>query len=273
MKGRTGQNRVFTVSVVLVLLFVLVLGALAEVLMPSTGSKVISDGSLTIDCSNASSGYVMMKAKKSQKRLKVRVKGPGGTLNYDLNTDGEYEVFPLQYGNGSYSFTLYKNVSGKKYSEDGHVNVKAQMEDELTAFLYPNQYVNYTADCQAVVKAAELCEGLTGQKEKFKVICKFINSQFAYDFIKSVTISGTVLPDIDGSFTKRMGICQDLAAIAVCMMRSQGIPTKLMVGMLNGNTYHAWTVAVVDGEEILYDPTNELNPSGKKPQYSLERWY
>ena len=55
-----------------------------------------------------------------------------------------------------------------------------------------------------------------------------------------------------------MGICQDLAALAACMLRVQGVPTKLMVGYA-GKMYHAWNSVVIDGEEVLYDPTLELS--------------
>ena len=40
-------------------------------------------------------------------------------LTYDLNTSGDYEVFPLQLGDGSYTVELFENVSGKKYSAEG----------------------------------------------------------------------------------------------------------------------------------------------------------
>ena len=41
-----------------------------------------------------------------------------GIYTYDLNNEGEYEVFPLQLGNGIYECEVYKNVKGTKYSKE-----------------------------------------------------------------------------------------------------------------------------------------------------------
>ena len=37
--------------------------------------------------------------------------------------------------------------------------------------------------------------------------------------------------------------------------------------------YHAWVVAVVNGEERFFDPTAELNASNKNETYTTERYY
>lgn len=52
--------------------------------------------------SHIEDGYVMVKYSGSASKIKVQIITPGRTYNYDLNTDGRYEVFPLQAGNGSY---------------------------------------------------------------------------------------------------------------------------------------------------------------------------
>jgi hypothetical protein len=229
----------------------LALAGLLDAHWPSAGGKTKKDGGLVVDVSHVNDGYIMAKGPKTNKRLKFRVKHGDQTLDYDLNGKGEYEVIPLQLGNGSYSCTLYKNVSGKKYAQDGRVGVKASMADTNTAFLFPNQYVDYNKDSPAVLKSAELCEGLTSQRERFEAVREFIRTGFVYDYVKMVTVKTGQMPDIDGCFEKRMGICQDLAALGACMLRVQGIPARMMIGTLENGTYHAWVVAVVDGEEIV----------------------
>lgn len=241
---------------------------------PSADGKVKrSDGGLVVDASHADQGYIMVKGPKTDKRLKLRVKMGDQTLDYDLNGKGEYEVIPLQLGSGNYNCTLYKNVSGKKYAQEGRVGVKAEMADANTAFLYPNQYVNYDENCVAVRQSAELCKGLGTQQECFEAIREYMKTSFVYDYVKMVTVKSGTMPDIEGTFEKRMGICQDLAAVAACMLRVQGIPARFMVGTLENGTYHAWVVAVVDGKEILFDPTAELNAVAKNQEYTIERFY
>lgn len=93
-----------------------------------------------------------------------------------------------------------------------------------------------------------------------------------YDYVKAATVAGGTLPDIDGCYEKKMGICQDLAALAACMLRVQGVPTRLMVGYA-GKMYHAWNSVVIDGEEVLYDPTLELSAIESGQTYTTERYY
>lgn len=272
MRQRTDWRKIIIQCVSVVLVLMIGLLCLAEVLTPQTGKKTKKSGSLVVDYSHMDQGYIMVRASKSKKKLKVRVKKGDSTLTYDLNTKGEYEVFPLQYGNGKYTLTLYKNVSGKKYSEEGKVSLKADMPDEKMAFLYPNQYVNFKADTKAVIEADKICKGQTDQKQIYKTVCDYMKSHFAYDYIKSVTVRAGQLPQIDEAWEKHMGICQDLAAIMVAMLRSQGVPARLMIGMLNASTYHAWVTANVGGKEEFFDPTAALNAISNGT-YTVERYY
>ena len=65
----------------------------------------------------------------------------------------------------------------------------------------------------------------------------------------------------------------DLSAVTVAMLRSQGVPAKLMIGSRK-NGYHSWVVLILNGEEKRFDPTAELE--GKKytkTDYTIERYY
>lgn len=276
MLRRSSRTRSFVTCVCVALFLmitVLACAALPNAHWPSADGETKKDGGLVVDVSHADEGYIMVKGPKTSKKLKFRVKYDDQTLDYDLNGKGEYEVIPLQLGNGSYTCTLYKNVSGKKYAQEGRVGVKAKMDDPSMAFLYPNQYVNYDAETAAVLKSEELCAGLTTQQECFDAIFDFIKTGFVYDYVKMVTVKPGMMPDIDDCFEKRMGICQDLAAVSACMLRVQGIPARLMIGTLENGTYHAWVQAVVDGKEILFDPTAELSAVAKDQEYTVERFY
>ena len=273
MKREMDWRRTLILCVTFALLLTFGALCLTELLMPETGKKTKKDGSFVIDYSHMDQGYVMVKkSKKGKKKLKVRVTMGKESINYDLNSDGQYEVFPLQYGNGTYTFRLFENISGKKYSEEGKISLKVKMADELTAFLYPNQYVNYNEKTKAVLAAQELCKDMEKQTEIYKAVCTYMKKHFAYDYIKSVSVKAGLLPQIDECWDKHMGICQDLSAIMVTMLRSQGIPARLMIGTLNANTYHAWVTAVVNGKEQFFDPTAELY-AVSNGTYPVERWY
>lgn len=264
---------IFAMLVLVVCTFVF---SLSEVLMPvASGKKVLKADKLTVDASNADQGYIMVKGPKTKTRLKVTVEITGTKLQYDLNGEGEYEVFPLQLGRTNYTVSLWRQVEGKKYGKIGQVKVAAKMEDELNCFLYPNQYVNYTKNSACVKESAEICKGLETDKEKVDAIRKYVVKNFQYDYIKSVTVAGSsgMLPDIEGCWKSKKGICQDLSAMAVAMMRAQGIRATLVIGTLGSGTPHAWVMVYLDGEEIFFDPTAELNASNKSDSYSALRWY
>lgn len=235
------------------------------------GYDVRTDGSLVIDASNLDKGYVMVKCGKSTDHgLKIRITNGSWQLNYDLNNNGEFEAFPLQRGSGKYEVALFENVKGNKYASEGKINLDAKLTNEYGAFLAPNQYVSYELWTSAVQKSDEICVG-GSQQEIFDAVSNFIASEFQYDFVRAKTISAGTLPDIDYCYDNRMGICQDLAAVTACMLRVQGVPTKLVIGYAD-KYYHAWTTVVIDGKEVFFDPTHAVNAINAK-KYSAEREY
>lgn len=247
-------------------------GAGADALWPAAGGNEQRSGKMKLDVSFLSEGYFLAAVQKpSSHRLKLRVVKDGETLTYDLNSNGDYEVFPLQLGNGNYEVSLYENVSGKKYSQEGRISLSVRTRLPGVCFLYPNQYVNYTQFSEAVAKAGELCAG-KGPKEAYTIICDFMKNNFVYDYIKAVTVQAGQLPDIDNSYAKRMGVCQDLSAITVCMLRTQGIPSRLIIGYAD-NQYHAWTMTKMGGTDEFFDPTAALNAITPVKDYSMERYY
>ena len=55
----------------------------------------------------------------------------------------------------------------------------------------------------------------------------------------AATVTSGYLPDLDTVLSKMSGICFDYAALMTGMLRSQGVPTKLVIGYA-GDVYHAW---------------------------------
>lgn len=109
----------------------------------------------------------------------------------------------------------------------------------MRRFLRSNQYVNFTADSQAVKKATELTKGKKNDLEKISAIYEFVVTNLTYDKEKAKTVQSGYLPDVDKVLAAKKGICFDYASLMTAMLRSQGIPTKLVVGY-TGDVYHAW---------------------------------
>ena len=86
----------------------------AMTIVPETG-KFETFGSLTIDHSHASDGYIIVKAPKSNRSLKIAISFDGtAKIHYNLITNGDEEILPLQYGSGKYAVSLYHQIRGSQ---------------------------------------------------------------------------------------------------------------------------------------------------------------
>jgi len=214
----------------------------SAVLMPSAdGIQVYSNAKAAIDTSHLEDGYVMVKVKNSTDlKLKVIVTGPSQVnYTYNLNGSGNYEVFPLSDGDGSYKVGVYQNISGTKYSTLFTQTIEAKLKDQFAPFLLPNQYVNYTSDSKVVAKAQELTKDCATDLQKVEKIYCFVVENLTYDKQKAATVTSGYLPDLDAVLESGTGICFDYSAVMTAMLRSQRIPTKLVIGY-TGSVYHAW---------------------------------
>ena len=68
-----------------------------------------------------------------------------------------------------------------------------------------------------------------------------------YDTAKASSVQSGYLPNVDLVLAQKKGICFDYAALMTAMLRSQDIPTKLVVGY-TGNRYHAWINVYLEGQ-------------------------
>ena len=212
------------------------------VAMPSASAKVVfSDNGAVVDASNTADGYVMVKyAGNAQKRLKVLIKGPKGTdFNYNLNTAGNYEVFPLSDGNGEYTIGVYQNTEGTKYVTLVSKKFPVTLKNEYAPYLIPNQYVNYTASSNAVKMGAQLTGGAANVLAKIAVVYEYVSQNISYDTQQAATVQSGYVPDVDQVLARKKGICFDFASLMASMLRSQDIPTRLVIGYA-GSAYHAW---------------------------------
>ena len=64
-----------------------------------------------------------------------------------------------------------------------------------------------------------------------------------------------------GAGPAKKGICFDYAALMTAMLRSQDIPTKLVVGY-TGNLYHAWINVYLEGQGWVDNIIYLTEPAG-----------
>ena len=227
----------------------------------ATGTVTYSGGGATIDASNTSNGYLMVKYTGSNQKIKVQIT-KGTTYTYDLNARNAFEVYPLTEGNGSYSIKVFENVSGNQYAQLLSQTISVSLSNEFAPFLYPNQYVNFNSGSAAVGVAAQLAAG----KDPIGVVdavYTYVIANVSYDYGKAQTVQSGYLPNIDSTLASRTGICFDYAALMTGMLRSQDIPTKLVIGY-TGNLYHAWVSVYIAGEGWI---DNIIHFDGQKWSY------
>jgi len=205
----------------------------------ASGVLVKSGKNTVIDYSNTADGYVMACYQaQTQKKLKVQVKGPTTTYSYNL-TPKKWAAFPLSDENGTYKVTVYENIAGTKYAILLSVTVQVQMKDAFGPFLRSNQYVDFDGAPKAVSTAYSLTWGMTDPLEKVGAVYHYVVTSLTYDKELAATVQSGYLPDLDRVLERKKGICFDYAALMTGMLRSQGVPTKLVVGYA-GSVYHAW---------------------------------
>lgn len=203
---------------------------------------------------------------KTDRRLKLKV----NSTCYDLSSERAFETFPLTSGSGRYTVSLYRQVEGKRYARVGLVRFTVRLVREDAAFLSPNQWVMYDGLSPWILAAHQMCDGLSG-RDDFDAICHLVERNIRYDYIKALRAKPGERPNIERCWDVQMGSCQDLAALAVSMMRARGIPARLVIGKADRKA-HAWVLATVEHRLVQYDPTVAITGVRVK-KYVKERVY
>lgn len=212
-----------------------------------------------IDYSNTSDGYVMvMYTADTQEQLRAQVKGPAETYTYIIRPH-EWESFPLSEGNGCYTVSIFEDIGGNRFSLVHSASFTAELSDEFAPFLRPNQYVNYSTAPETVALAYSLTGTTDETLEMVRRIYEYVTQNLKYDRELAATVKSGYLPELDKVLEKKAGICFDYASLMTGMLRSRGVPCKLVVGYA-GTAYHAWISVWVDGtgwidKAIYFDGT------------------
>ena len=208
-------------------------------LVPIPGTTEVYDSAAAaIDASNSSEGYIIVTYKGSSQKVKLQVVGKD-SITYTYNLSKNSEVFPLSAGSGAYKVSIYENVAGNQYSTAMSKNINTDIKNSFGPFLYPNQYVKFSAASAAVAKASALSAGANLDLDVVSSVYNYVIKNVTYDYNKANTVQSGYIPEIDVILQTKTGICLDYAALMTSMLRSQRIPTRLEVGYA-GEAYHAW---------------------------------
>ncbi len=225
-----------------------------EVRVPlSPGKDTAGNDKVLVDYSNSGEGYISVRWNESGKRVKLRIVSGASTYDHDVPTGGAVVYYPLSCGSGSYTVQIYEQTDGDRYTKVLEQEFTANIASETSPFLYPNMYVDFSRTSACVEKAAQLCAGKSGTIEKTAAVFQWITDNVTYDRELAATVKSGYVPDPDSVLKKKTGICYDYASLMAAMLRSQDIPTRLVVGYAKENIYHAWN-------EIWTEETGWITP-------------
>lgn len=262
-----------------VVLFFISLALLVNVFgAEASAASVVTTRSQTtltmdVDFSEAEEGivYVLYNTGKDIK-VKLSIQEGDDKYYYNLDSSEEYVAFPLQFGDGDYTIKILENTSGSSYRRVLYKKVAVDIEDEVAVFLQSNQQVTWDVENEAIVLAEELVqeayevknedvddeedfEALT-EDEIIEVLYTYVIENIAYDYDKIETLSYDYIPEIDQVLEDGDGICYDYSVLFASMLRSQGIPAKLIKGYTSlTDAYHAWNQVYIDEEWVVIDTT------------------
>ena len=215
-------------------------------------------------------GVLTIKYNNTQNlKMKVAVIKDAKTYYYNLKNGLNELDIPLTMGNGNYKLNIYKNVSGTKYSLVKSNTYELKLEDENKVFLHSNVIVNYKSEDKPIQKAETLTKKSITDFDKVEDIYEYVVKNYLYDYDKLVNLVSGYIPDINLVYKNKKGICYDISTLVAAMMRSQGVPVKVVTGYTpNIEAYHAWNL-IYDEEKdqwITVDATYDLSMyvAGKK---------
>ncbi len=175
------------------------------------------------------------------KNTKVLVRIMRENIKYDYTFE-EGDQYPLQLGNGSYKVLIGESIGANKYKVIEQEQIDLEMEDENTVFLQSIPLIDWNDESKVVVEAKQLAGNKETDFDKIKAIYGYITTHFQYDYEKAQTAADSYVPNLDIVYAASKGICYDFSATFAAMARSEGIPTRLVMGYENHapDTYHAW---------------------------------
>lgn len=123
---------------------------------------------------------------------------------------------------------------------------------ELAPYRFPSQY---TKAGETVRKYYEM-HGLRKDEGALAFSTRLLHQIYQdMEYVQGVTDIHTTAEE---TLAGKKGVCQDYAHIMLALCRMADIPSRYVVGMMQGEGYsHAWVEVCADGEWHGMDPTND----------------
>ena len=213
--------------------------------------EIIGDTKISVDISNLDRGLVRVKYNQPEnpKKLKVIIEKDDVKYTYNLNSEGEFEPYPLQMGDGQYSLKVYANVIENRYVNIYATDFQVKLQDEKAPFLNSTCLIKFDEDSKSAQLAKELTKDAQTDQDKLHSIYQYIVKNITYDYDKAKNVKPGYIPDCDATLESGKGICFDYSSLLAAMLRSVNVPSKLIMGYVAPDyVYHAWNEVYLEGK-------------------------
>ena len=196
----------------------------------------------------------MRYTKGNDKRHRVQIACNGEKQTFEIDADGDAEPITLCYGSGSYTLSVLENIVDNSYRIVGKTSFSVQLSDENLGFLPRSVPILYDNTMESVQKGWEEASVSQQDDEKAEADFDYVASTIGYDFSLIGQYQSGYRSDPETTYRNKRGICIDHSVLLASMLRSMGIPCKVVEGTADGiEGYHAWNSVYLNGEWVLMD--------------------
>lgn len=157
-------------------------------------------------------------------------------------TEGDYIRY--QYGGYTYNSSYVK--------KEGRIEYTVVLTPIYYAYL--NEEVRASEEAEKLLSSFEL-DGMTGDLEKIRTVYRWICENVRYDrrFLHNPDyhLNSTAF----AALVQRLASCQGYCTALYRLLRSGGVPCRIVTGTAKEEGLHAWMFVLLDGKWYQMDPT------------------
>ena len=192
-----------------------------------------------------------------------------GQWHYNSNQKGKSTLkAALTYGNATYEIDIWTTLSSKvlgitRSTRKARLTVTLNNVSDTGGFLLSTGEVVYSSSMQFIKKADEIAATCSNDFEKVSKIYAWLTSYLDYEIADEGTALGIYKCNLDKVYERGYGACYDYAVILAAMLRSQGIPCKVVFGRYTDSDYgHVWNEIYIDSNGSI--TTDKVDIGGNR---------
>jgi len=249
-----------------------------QIQMSQTTAGVYTNKYVKINTNTANKGYIEVEyldangydITVSMRSNKKNANGNLAGWEYRSSKKGKCKInAALTYGNAAYTVTVTSTMKNEstgveRVSKKATLTINLPNVSSTGAFLLSTGEVIYDSNMMFIKKASEISATCKDDFEKVSKIYDWLTQYIQYQVVED-TIQGDYICDLNKIYNRKTGVCYDYAVVLAAMLRSQGIPCKVVFGRYTDSTSgdgHVWNEVYIAKSGSI--TSNELSITGNK---------